>query len=193
MAAPESTPKTEMKLTPTLIEWGVDAELWGATRNKQALLDLADAGDEAKARERITFLKKAVQGGHTKANDRPYAVTGVVPTGVDVAVVEAKLAQRVELKRDRDFDGADVIQAELLAMGIWINDKQRIWSASNTVYTLKGEVPAGVDVAAVEDMLARRMNEKKTGDFDAADAIQAELNGMGVFVNDRKKTWEASK
>ena len=36
MAAPESTPKTEMKLTPTLIEWGVDAELWGATRNKQA-------------------------------------------------------------------------------------------------------------------------------------------------------------
>ena len=36
MAAPESTPRTEMKLTPTLIEWGVDAELWGATRNKQA-------------------------------------------------------------------------------------------------------------------------------------------------------------
>ena len=120
MAAPESTPRTEMKLTPTLMEWGVDAELWGATRNKQAcftsidrisrqctmhthmhtrttsqaLLDLADAGDEAKARERITFLKKAVKGGHTKANDRPYAVTGVVPTGVDVAVVEAKLAQR---------------------------------------------------------------------------------------------------
>ena len=23
--------------------------------------------------------------------------------------------------------------------------------------------------------------------------LQAELNGMGVFVNDRKKTWEASK
>ena len=53
-----------------------------ARTTSQALLDLADAGDEAKARERITFLKKAVQGGHTKANDRPYAVTGVVPTGV---------------------------------------------------------------------------------------------------------------
>ena len=52
------------------------------TLPSQALLDLADAGDEAKARERITYLKKAVHGGHTKANDRPYAVTGVVPTGV---------------------------------------------------------------------------------------------------------------
>ena len=40
----------------------------------QALLDLADAGDEAKARERIAFLKKAVKGGHTKANDRPLGV-----------------------------------------------------------------------------------------------------------------------
>jgi len=55
MAAPESTPRTEMKLTPTLIEWGVDAELWRETRNKQALLELAEAGDEAKARERIPF------------------------------------------------------------------------------------------------------------------------------------------
>merc|ERR1712085_159883 len=64
---------------------------------------------------------------------------------------------------------------------------------TQAIYTLKGDVPAGVDVAAVEELLARRMNEKKTGDFDAADAIQAELNGMGVFVNDRKKTWEASK
>ena len=42
MAAPEWPRKwlrsyaAQMKLTPTLIEWGVDAELWGATRNKQA-------------------------------------------------------------------------------------------------------------------------------------------------------------
>jgi len=27
-----------------------------------------------------------------------------------VALVQAKLAQRMELKRDRDFDGADAIQ-----------------------------------------------------------------------------------
>ena len=39
MATPELTPQTELKLTPTLVEWGVDSELWGATRNKQARLD----------------------------------------------------------------------------------------------------------------------------------------------------------
>ena len=32
-----------MKLTPTLMEWGVDAELWGATRNKQARKPLCNS------------------------------------------------------------------------------------------------------------------------------------------------------
>ena len=90
MAAPESTPRTEMKLTPTLIEWGVDAELWRETRNKQALLELAEAGDEAKARERIAFLRKAVAGGHTKSNDRPYVLKGAVPAGEAQAGAEAQ-------------------------------------------------------------------------------------------------------
>ena len=50
-----------------------------------------------------------------------------------------------------------------------------------------------VDGAAVEGMLARRFAAKKARDFDAADAIQAELRAMGVFVNDKKKTWEKSR
>ena len=37
-------------------------------------------------------------------------------TGVDAALVQAKLAQRVAFKRNRHFDGADAIQAELLSM-----------------------------------------------------------------------------
>ena len=86
----EPTPRTEMKLTPKLIEWGVDAELWRETRNKQALLELAEAGDEAKARERIAFLRKAVAGGHTKTNDRPYVVKGAVPAGEAQAEAEAE-------------------------------------------------------------------------------------------------------
>ena len=90
MAAPEPTPRTEMKLTPKLIEWGVDAELWRETRNKQALLELAEAGDEAKARERIAFLRKAVAGGHTKTNDRPYVLKGAVPAGEAQAEAEAE-------------------------------------------------------------------------------------------------------
>ena len=37
-------------------------------------------------------------------------------TGVDVALVQDKLAQRVAFKRNRHFDGADAIQAELPPM-----------------------------------------------------------------------------
>ena len=53
-------------------------------------------------------------------------------SSIQVAAVEEKLARRVELKRSRDFEAADALQAELLAMGIWLNDRQRTWEASNT-------------------------------------------------------------
>ena len=59
--------------------------LHAATHTLQVLLDLAVAGDEARARERIAFLKRAVDGGHTRANDRPYVAKGAAPAGVDVA------------------------------------------------------------------------------------------------------------
>ena len=132
-----------LELTPTLIEWGVDAELWKATRNKQVLLEMAAAGDEKKARERISFLKRAVEGGHTAARDRPYVLKGRAPAGVTIAAVDEMLARRVEMKKARDFDAADAIQAELLAMGVWVNDKQRTWEASKAGtggYTLRNKV-----------------------------------------------------
>jgi len=189
-------PSTPIELTPTLIEWGVDADLWSATRNKQALLDLAAVGDEAKAKERISFLRKAVDGGHTRSNDRPYLLKGTAPAGVDTEAVQELLARRVEMKKARDFSDADAVQAKLYDMGIWVNDKTRTWEASTAAtggYTLKGEPPADVDQGAVEGMLARRLEAKRAKDFDGADAIQDSLNAMGVFVNDKKKTWESSK
>ena len=59
-------------------------------------------------------------------------------------------------------------------------------------YSLDGEPPAGADVAAIEKLLAARVAAKIAKDFDTADKLQAELQGMGVYQNDRQRTWSGT-
>ena len=45
---------------PAVLEaWGCDAQLWSKIRAKQVLIDLANAGDETAARERIERLRNS--------------------------------------------------------------------------------------------------------------------------------------
>lgn len=195
-------PRMDLELTPQLIEFGCDESLWKEVRNKQALLDMAD--NEVQCRKRIDFLKRAVEQGDDGAAParkaartmKPFELYGEVPEGIDVAAVEALLAERVEMKKARDYDAADRLQAELVAMGIYVNDRQRTWSKAlnpSGGFSLKGPAPEGVDVAAVEALLEKRRAAKKQRQFDTADELQAELTTMGVFINDKEKTWMARK
>ena len=56
-------------------------------------------------------------------------------------------------------------------------------------YTLDGTPPAGCDVPAVEALLAERVAAKIRKDYATADALQERLLEMGVFCNDRLRTW----
>jgi len=194
---------TELQLTPTLVEFGCDEALWADVRNKRALLDLAK--NEVKCRKQIEFLRAAVAKGNdgsaptSRKQSRlntPFQLHGEAPEGIDVSAVEALLAERNECKRKQDFDGADELRAQLQEMGLYINDKRRTWSKATNPsggLTLKGPAPKDVDVAAVEAILERRRGAKKARDFEAADELQAELLAMGVFVNDKERTWMAKK
>jgi len=53
----EPSDKRGLEMPPILQEWGCDEELWAKVLAKKALIDLADAGDEAAARERIAMLR----------------------------------------------------------------------------------------------------------------------------------------
>ena len=181
-------PSGALELSPTLVEWGVDAALWRDVRDKQSLLDLAAAGDEDKARERIDFVRRAVKSGGSG-----YRLKGSVPAGFDVEVVEPLLVRRIDAKKARDFDAADALQAELQAMGVLINDRQRTWQSAEGGPALKGSLPESVDRAAAEALLARRMEAKKVKDFETADALQEELTAMGLWVDDKKQVWGAAK
>ena len=46
----------------------------------------------------------------------------------DMAAVDALLAERSTARRERDFKTADALRAKLNKMGIFVDDKKRIWS-----------------------------------------------------------------
>ena len=56
-------------------------------------------------------------------------------------------------------------------------------------YELKGELPAGYDAAPVVALVNERVAAKIARDFAKADALQEQLVGMGVRLDDRRRTW----
>ena len=60
-------------------------------------------------------------------------------------------------------------------------------------YSQAGALPADVNVAAVENLIAQRVQAKLRKDFDEADALQEQLKRMGVRVNDRRRTYFDAK
>ena len=128
--------------------------------------------------------------------DAPYTLQGRPPAGVDVEEVNARLAARRDAKKNKDFALADEIQDELLAKGVRIFDSKRAWGAIRVepkAFELKGAAPEGVDVAVVEAMLAKRVDAKKVKDWATSDELQGELLKMGVYVNDKTRTWEEAR
>ena len=59
-------------------------------------------------------------------------------------------------------------------------------------YTLTSRIPEDMDVAAVEALLNRRLDAKSRKAYEEADALQAEALGLGLLVNDRRKTCNAA-
>ena len=49
----------------------------------------------------------------------------------------------------------------------------------------EAQLPA--PAAEIEDMLARRIQARRSNDFATADAIRVELRALGIDVNDRIK------
>ena len=55
-----------------------------------------------------------------------------MPEGFDRAPVEALLKKRAKAKRDRDFATADDLQKQVVALGVYLNDRKRWWSVDGS-------------------------------------------------------------
>ena len=131
----------------------------------------------------------------------------------DTARIEALLQERVELRRSRNFDGADAIRDELrFELGVIVDDREQTWWVDNGNGDVYGGARArggarsrgdrrdgpaggrdGVDdtmSAQIEAMLQERDELRRQRDFAGADAIRDELRDtLKVVIDDRRKTW----
>ena len=159
----------QWKMPEALASFGCDDELWSKIRSKRALLELSRKGDVEAGRERIAKLRDAIAREEVDAAAK----------GSDAPTAEQKeaAAKRPARKgsKPRAPRAGSGSKAKPLTDG----------------YTLSGEPPAGADVAAIEKLLAERVEAKLARDFDKADGLQATLVEMGVFCNDRMRTWSS--
>ena len=150
---------------------------------------------------------------------------------VDVARVELLLAQRTELRKSRDFSGADALRNELNLMDVTVLDREMQWFVGSREgyrgddggrralevdrapqqerrgrfdpeafgplghnYLATGGADYGSELdeatlASVHSLLAERLVAKVTREFERADTLRDQLRGMGVRVDDRVKEW----
>ena len=148
-----------MEMPAKLAEWGCDAELWQGLRSggRRGLKKQASNGDEAGARARMNALRLLVKEEPKKAVPTPnsakpaagYVLVGALPAGFDQPAAEALIAKRRDAKISKDFETADALEAELLAMNVILNNRRghRSWKVEAGDVDGKGEKEALMEKA----------------------------------------------
>jgi len=157
--------------------WGCDEELWSKIRGaKGSLRKLAREGDETAARKRISSIRKLV--GEEEANPEAAAAKQAAAAEAKMQAALAKKEQTVETKDQRKEKFTNPRTAD--AKG------SRPLKAG---YELYGSLPADFDGEAAKALVKARQEAKIARDFEAADGLQEKLAGMGVRLDDRRRTW----
>lgn len=157
-------------------DWGCDAELWAKIRGaKGSLRKLARLGDEAQGRKRIASIRTLVEqeeadpaAAAAKAAERRAALDTPKAKKESTVLTKEERASQFSNPRAATAAGAKPLKAG---------------------YELKGELPAGYDAAPVVALVNERVAAKIARDFAKADALQEQLVGMGVRLDDRRRTW----
>jgi len=157
--------------------WGCDEALWSKIRGaKGSLRKLVREGDEATGRKRIASIRKLVE----EEEADPDAAAARQAAAAQ-AKKEAALAQKEETVETAEE------RAEKFS-----NPRTASASGARSLkagYELKGDIPEGFDGGAAEQMVMERQQAKIARDFATADELQAKLIAMGVFLDDRRRTW----
>ena len=81
-------------------------------------------------------------------------------------------------------------------IGVDVDDKSKTWRAVATTYDFPEDLveDAGVDVDAVQRLIAKRSRLKLRRKFHEADGIRdALLAEHNVHIDDKKRTWSMQK
>ena len=113
--------------------------------------------------------------------------------GVDDGAVQAMIRRRAVARRRRHWDLADDILEQLLSLGVVVNDKTKLYSATVDYVPCEAQCRgtlAPADREHIAALVAERSLLKLRRRFDEADAIRDRLlEGFGVRIDDKKHTW----
>ena len=176
--------------------------------------------DEADAaRETLEGMGVKVQDKAREWRYRPFVMPDYGPLGhdytraeddakeIDDATLEkinALIAQRLEAKLRTTYAEADQCKDELAeTYNVFINDRLKGWRADGGVFPTHQRIEgdgdkdlgeAGMDEAAVTEMLKKRALARKEGDYEEADAIKKNLREqLNVALDDKQGTWRVVK
>jgi len=114
----------------------------------------------------------------------------------ETAVVSSMLEERIQAKKERDFNTADQIRDDLyLNFSVKVDDKSQEWRVMSDTYVLSplnnGQLNFDAETMTyVEGKLAERNDAKARKDYDTADDIRDELrNKYAVTIDDRTREW----
>ena len=115
---------------------------------------------------------------------------------LDEAAVVALVQRRSTARRKQNWALADHLLDDLLMIGVDVDDKSKTWRAVSTTYDFPRDLveDAGVDVDAVQRLIAKRSRLKLRRKFHEADGIRdALLAEHNVHIDDKKRTWSMQK
>ena len=132
-----------------------------------------------------------------------------VSTPCSISAEEAQnlIEQRTSARRNRDFDLADVIRADLATRGIEVFDKDNRWSAfdksiSGKQSEISGDdyskwravtvdIPCTLSAEQAQELVDARVVARRKKQFEDADSIKTELLENGIELIDRENAWRA--
>ena len=155
-----------------------------------------DRGDGRPGRER----------GSRSDRDRPYAKAPESDPLVDddeEAEIAKLVAERLQCKKDRDYDRADAIRDTLRdTYDCFVDDRSRLWCVGaeprdprkrdrDRPYERRGGGGlSDADAAKIQADVDARAAAKADRNFDVADAIRDALrDDFGVSIDDRSREW----
>mmetsp|Transcript_15097 Transcript_15097/g.36970 ORF Transcript_15097/g.36970 Transcript_15097/m.36970 type:complete len:539 (-) Transcript_15097:6-1622(-) len=112
--------------------------------------------------------------------------------------IQQMLDDRDAAKKNRDFETADSLQAELKDMGVFIDQRKRQWSMGrgsagrkSYSYTRRGAGSSSDDQEEeITRLLAKRWECKNNRKFKSADQIRDQLRDTyNVQIDDKNKEW----
>ncbi|KAK7240439.1 hypothetical protein SO694_00112082 [Aureococcus anophagefferens] len=104
-------------------------------------------------------------------------------------------ARRSTARRKQNWALADDLLDDLLMIGVDADDKSKTWRAVATTYDFPEDLveDAGVDVDAVQRLIAKRSRLKLRRKFHEADGIRDAPREHNVHIDDKKRTWSMQK